>query len=548
MKGSEKRLVCILLAFYVVAAAVLSCPLRVKATGALSAEGSVESLMALLDILVNASAVGGATDYVADYDSDMTLLDAFCDFVWALYPGGAPPELDTTFYMEDGTVVTISEILDGVEDGTVTLPNEQQWGKYRVGFGDDFASILEAWEGRGSGSEGGSSQEPEDPDFSKLETLAISSGFMGMVGDFLTSLRNGEIEGVDPGTYFNTLEDSFTVDDLIEQRSGNLYTVKGHFGSTCYFTNYNAYFDISFDTNKPIAAHYYLKEVSGNLYPYYDFYYAIDPEKIWYIGINCHEVRYDKTDGHIVYQSNWSPSTFDFCDIASVNVPVFSSLEACESYLLSGTNYKDALNYKPIVYDYPALAANISPAFLSWTDTRISPETFQKTYAGVKNAYETQIKPQTDTSAEADTKTNTDIYTETVNKVIPENLVQPETGTGTGTGTKPDPGTETDPGTTTPGTGTETSPDEDADKYKRDLRMVFPFCLPFDLIALFDALDAEPVTPCFDFPFVVEALDIDMAVELDLSFLDDVAEMIRLLETIGFIIGLITITHKMIKW
>lgn len=213
---------------------------------------------------------------------------------------------------------------------------------------------------------------------------------------------------------------------------------------------------------------------------------------------------------------------------------------------MSGTNYKDAMNYKPIIYDYPALAANISPAFLSWTDTRISPATFQKTYAGVKDAYETQIKPQTDTSTEADTKTNTDIYTETVNKVIPENLVKPETGTGTGTGTKPDPGT--DPGTTTPGTGTETSPDEDADKYKRDLRMVFPFCLPFDLIALFDALDAEPVTPCFDFPFVVEALDIDMAVELDLSFLDDVAEMIRSLETIGFIIGLITITHKMIKW
>ncbi len=535
MKGLEKRIFCSLLALCVVAAAVFSCPLRVQATGALSAEGSVESLMSLLDILVNASAAAGATEYVADYDHDMALLDAFSGFVWSLYPGGAPPELDATFYMEDGTMVTFSELLDDVEDGTLTLPNEQQWGQYRVGFGDDFASILEAWEGRGSGSGGGSSQEPEDPDFSTLETLGISAGFMGMVGEFLTALRNDEIEGLDPEIYFDLPEKSFTVDDFKEQSSGHLYTFSG-----------SAHFYISH--LKKDRHMEFTGETSGRAACYFDgthlrFYKQIENNEVTFLGF-VFTVTDTDSSGTKTYTINSSTVN---CSEYSCSLPVFSDYDAVKNYLTAGTNYKDALNYKPIVYDYPALAANISPAFAPWTNTRISPSTFQKTYAAVKDAYETQIKPQTDTSAETetDTQANTEIYTQTVNKVITENLVQPETGPGTGT--KPDPKPDP-PGTTTPGTGTETSPDEDVDEYKRDLRMIFPFCLPFDLIGLFNALEAEPVAPCFEFPFVVEALDIDMMLEFDLSFLDDVAEMIRFLETISLIIGLITLTHKMIKW
>lgn len=83
---------------------------------------------------------------------------------------------------------------------------------------------------------------------------------------------------------------------------------------------------------------------------------------------------------------------------------------------------------------------------------------------------------------------------------------------------------------------------------KVNLTNVFPFCLPFDFIRLLGALSADAKTPCFEFPFVVPQLGIDMVIPIDLSFLDDVMEIVRIGETIGFAIMLMANTHKWIKW
>ena len=107
----------------------------------------------------------------------------------------------------------------------------------------------------------------------------------------------------------------------------------------------------------------------------------------------------------------------------------------------------------------------------------------------------------------------------------------------------PEPSPEPEPDPDPSGGGSS-----EIDNYKRDLRSIFPFCLPFDLIALFQVLDAEAVTPVFDIPFVVPALGIEEKVVLDLSFLDDFMGVFRTCETISFIIMLIFATHKLIKW
>lgn len=88
----------------------------------------------------------------------------------------------------------------------------------------------------------------------------------------------------------------------------------------------------------------------------------------------------------------------------------------------------------------------------------------------------------------------------------------------------------------------------DSWSFTADLTEIFPFCLPFDLIRFLDALDADPVAPCFEIPFVVEALGIDMAVEFDMSFMDDAVEIFRIGELGCFIISLILVTQKLIKW
>lgn len=109
----------------------------------------------------------------------------------------------------------------------------------------------------------------------------------------------------------------------------------------------------------------------------------------------------------------------------------------------------------------------------------------------------------------------------------------------------PDPAPLPDP---TPEPEPDLDEDLDIQNYALDLRQIFPFCIPFDLIALFDVLDAEPLTPRFNIPFVVPSLNLEEEYVIDLSFMDDSMVILRKLELIGFIIGLMVLTGKVIKW
>lgn len=84
--------------------------------------------------------------------------------------------------------------------------------------------------------------------------------------------------------------------------------------------------------------------------------------------------------------------------------------------------------------------------------------------------------------------------------------------------------------------------------YQVDLRGLFPFCIPFDFIALLEVLDADPVAPCFTFPVVIPALDYREDFKLDLSIFDDVAKVIRICEKVSFLIFLMFATSKVIRW
>lgn len=111
----------------------------------------------------------------------------------------------------------------------------------------------------------------------------------------------------------------------------------------------------------------------------------------------------------------------------------------------------------------------------------------------------------------------------------------------------PDPGTDPDP-KPDPDPDPAPLPDMDAADYKVELTGVFPFCIPFDFIALLKTLDAQPRAPCFTFPVVIPALEYREDVKLDLAIFDDVAEVIRLCEKVSFILFLMFITSKVIRW
>ena len=125
-----------------------------------------------------------------------------------------------------------------------------------------------------------------------------------------------------------------------------------------------------------------------------------------------------------------------------------------------------------------------------------------------------------------------------------------------GGGTDPDPNPNPDPDNPDPD-NPDPTPEEEASPYKADLRKVFPFCIPFDLIHLFKVFDAEPEAPVFKFPLDLEldnpwtgekVVDYHHEFEFDFSDYEDLIKLLRIIQIVAFITGLMMITRQqMIK-
>ena len=125
-----------------------------------------------------------------------------------------------------------------------------------------------------------------------------------------------------------------------------------------------------------------------------------------------------------------------------------------------------------------------------------------------------------------------------------------------GGGTDPDPNPDPDPDNPDPD-NPDPTPEEEASPYKADLREIFPFCIPFDLIHLFKVFDAEPEAPVFKFPLDLEldnpwtdekVVDYHHEFEFDFSDYEDLIKLLRIIQIVAFITGLMMITRQqMIK-
>lgn len=103
----------------------------------------------------------------------------------------------------------------------------------------------------------------------------------------------------------------------------------------------------------------------------------------------------------------------------------------------------------------------------------------------------------------------------------------------------------------------DSSSDVDPKDYAIDLRKIFPFCIPFDLIHLLNVLDAEPEAPRFEIPIDLEAdnpfngkkiVDYHTKIVVDMSDYEQPIKVIRIFEVMFFILALLLITRdQMIK-
>lgn len=138
------------------------------------------------------------------------------------------------------------------------------------------------------------------------------------------------------------------------------------------------------------------------------------------------------------------------------------------------------------------------------------------------------LNPSADPDAAPDTLTQPDIWQGSIADPMPDS----------GTDTNPDTGTDLD----TPG-----APSTDIGDYQVDLTSFFPFCIPFDLYEFIRILCAEPEAPVFHW----EVQDLSgnvYGVDVDLSPWNSHAQLFRDAQCLLFIIGLLMLTRKFIKW
>lgn len=81
------------------------------------------------------------------------------------------------------------------------------------------------------------------------------------------------------------------------------------------------------------------------------------------------------------------------------------------------------------------------------------------------------------------------------------------------------------------------------------LTELFPFCIPFDLVSMFQTLKADAVAPCFKWKFVyyVDGEKKAEDIVLDLSKFNKVAEILRMMELLAFMIALTIKTRDLIR-
>lgn len=349
------------------------------------------------------------------------------------------------------------------------------------------------------------------------------------------------------------------------------------------------------DGKYDIRGHYYgeYSSIKGYEYRIFDSYflegeaYLLDDSKDFgythYSSYMCDGSSYKSCylhyDMYDSYNDRWYYNSYSFSfgsssrlnQSFSINLPVFTSHEVALA-ALAGNDYSQALNYaKPYrIADWlqddwagelldPLTGLN---ALSNWAniarhqglnalgnelDVDAFDDYLRDYFANLGTDHLPEVDPAKapilwpagDVDGALDPETSVDPSRNPA--IRPDPALKPDPGIKPDPGTDPEPGTDPDPGVTP-------LPDINMEHYQVDLKDIFPFCIPFDFIELLGVLDAQPRAPCFTFPVVIPALDYREDVKLDLSIFDDVAKVIRLCEKVSFILFLMFVTSKVIRW
>lgn len=556
----QKRISALLLAMVIVIGSVLNGnTLKVKAasaTVAMSPELAAEFYLFLYQLTETAMHVGGANKGLDSKEAMETLRDGVIGYYSVSGEKNVDFEIKTTdgrtfksysnsgyrgglveYTTADGHTYRLSgdKFCTLLLNGTITLDPDiynDTDEEPRVNDDDEYVKNMKAmfdakWEELreiGFKDDSGDptpspSPDPEKKPFKNIALVTVGASLVALAGAFVKDLFDGKVEGVDPDVY---IPDGMFTGYPTESNAGkiNIYASYFYNNSSTLSEEKYSYNATNEDCFYFLAS--YGTTASGS--------YILKPG-IYYISSGrtvFPSYSYLQDDLGNAFTFNWIsypvPDTgYRFGNYTIVsNIPIFAHF-GFDAYCKGDTSM---LLHAPDIYDFPELIKSVPTVMQPLTGYEFAPGRLRNVNQALADAA-TKVQPETGTDTAAATKTYTDTMTDTMTKVAPKTEVNPLPST-------------------TP--GTETGDGFEGDSYKRDLKLVFPFCIPFDFIHFIQALSADPVAPCFKIPIKLDSLGIDMVLELDLAWMDPVMEIFRLGELGCFVIMLMASTKKMIGW
>lgn len=438
LKKFKKRIVPLVLAVVIFVTSVVSGPMSLTAQAssvAVSTETSVEFVMMLYNIFETISIASGIKDGLDDYDSGMSLFEAFISFIDSL---AYDPFERFTIYGPDGSVMT-QEDMDALIEAAMgngklkVRPDKKAFAKYRII--DGTASPRQS-------PDPSSSPDPDDKyvnPFTDLQGMFVGANLVAAGADFLSSVQNNAVPEVDPAKYYG----AGLFDYELDQDATGKYIIKGQitkYDSSGYYQTY--IFDTTY--HAPVAA--YINFVSDSN-SYDTLWYSIN----WGSGISnpkldC-EVYYYDTTGNLYSSSssstkNVSSGASEYSLDYSLNIPVFDSVQHVKAFLQS-ESLVGLLNGVP--YDYHSMTAATPDTLESLSGTKLDPAKVPAMNNAMKEAANGVEATGTDKEA------NNAEMIAAVKAAVAEALAeaQPDPAPEPTVAPDPEPSTAPDPGTDT---------------------------------------------------------------------------------------------------
>lgn len=440
LKKLKKRIVPLVLAVVIFATSVVSGPASLTAQAAsvaVSTETSVEFVMMLYNIFETISIASGIKDGLDDYESGMSLFEAFIGFIDSL---AYDPFERFIIYGPDGSVMT-QEDMDALLEAAMgngklkVRPDKKAFAKYRIIDGTASPS---------QSPDPSSSPDPDDKyvnPFTDLQGMFVGANLVAAGADFLSSVQNNAVPEVDPAKYYGTA--GLFTGELDQDAEGN-YIISGKITSF-YDEDCLSYYIFDTKSTVPVLA-VYGSSVSDKTWGTLTFYgFQFNGSLLASSRISCIHEFYKfgvLSNSSKLNNRSYSSGTTKKDLLFNLNIPVFGSSESANSFCKAG-DLSGLLNGVP--YDYHSMTAAAPDTLENLSGTKLDPAKVPAMNNAMKEA--ANGVEATGTDKEANNAEMIAVVKAAVAEALAE--AQPDPAPEPTAAPDPEPSTAPDPGTDT---------------------------------------------------------------------------------------------------